>query len=299
MSRRQFGGGHGAGTPRGSKGATGSRLPAPRKRFGQHFLHDSRILDSIATGLGDLTGRTVVEIGPGRGALTDRLVARAARVVAIELDRDLVQHLRTRYADRPHVEIVEGDVLSTDLAELAAGPYVLAGNVPYYITTPIIFHALELPRPGIAVYLVQKEVADRMAAPPGDKIYGALSVNLQAVVDVEFLRKVPPGSFNPPPAVDSAIVRVTPKPIAVVEPALEKRFRSFVLAAFGLRRKQLVRVVRTVASLDAERAQAVVLACGLDPAARPETLSPTEFALLVRALYPAASAGDHAAASAT
>lgn len=269
-----------------------ARLPAPRKRFGQHFLLDTRVLDSIADALGDVSNRTVVEIGPGRGALTDRLVARAARVVAIEVDRDLVQHLRTRYADRDNVEIVEADVLTTNLAELAGGPYVLAGNVPYYITTPIIFHALELPRPERAVYLVQKEVAERMAAPPGDKIYGALSVNLQSVVDVEFLRKVPPGAFNPPPAVDSAVVRVTPKPVPVVEPALEVRFRSFVLAAFGLRRKQLVRVVRTVASLDAERALAVVTACGLDPAARPETLSPAEFATLVRALYPIAGAPE-------
>jgi ribosomal RNA small subunit methyltransferase A len=187
-----------------------------------------------------------VEIGPGRGALTDRLAARAKRLVAIEVDRDLVQYLRARYADRPHVEIVEGDVLNSNLADLAGGPYVLAGNVPYYITTPIIFHALMVPRPETAVYLVQKEVADRMVAPPGDKTYGALSVNLQAVVHVEFIRKVAPGSFNPPPAVDSAVVRVTPREAAVIEPELEAVFRSFVLAAFGLRRKQLVRVVRTV-----------------------------------------------------
>lgn len=273
---------------RDTRGATPARLPAPRKRFGQHFLHDGRVLDAIADALGDLSGRTVVEIGPGRGALTDRLVARAARVVAIEVDRDLVQHLRARYADRPHVEIVEADVLTTDLAALAGGPYVLAGNVPYYITTPIIFHALALPRPDVAVYLVQKEVADRMAAPPGDKTYGALSVNLQAVVSVELLRKVPPGSFNPPPAVDSAVVRVVPRDEPVIEAALEARFRSFVLAAFGLRRKQLVRVLRTVASLDVERAGAVVAACGLDPAARPETLTPAEFAALVRVLAQAA-----------
>lgn len=266
-----------------------ARLPAPRKRFGQHFLTDARVLDAIADALGDVSAATVVEIGPGRGALTDRLVARAARVVAIEVDRDLVQHLRARYADRPHVEIVEADVLTVNLAELAGGPYVLAGNVPYYITTPIIFHALTLPRPSTAVYLVQKEVADRMAAPPGDKTYGALSVNLQAVVDVEFVRKVPPGAFNPPPAVDSAVVRVTPKPASVIEPELEDRYRSFVLAAFGLRRKQLVRVVRTVASLDAERAQSIVADCGLDPMARPETLTPAEFARLVRALYAAPS----------
>lgn len=266
-----------------------NRLPAPRKRFGQHFLTDSRVLDAIADALGDVAETTVLEIGPGRGALTDRLVVRAKRVVAIEVDRDLVQHLRARYADRTNVEIVEADVLTTVLADLAGGPYVLAGNVPYYITTPIIFHALALPRAEKAVYLVQKEVAERMAAPPGDKTYGALSVNLQAVVDVELLRKVPPGAFNPPPAVDSAVVRVTPRAQSVIEPALEERYRSFVLAAFGLRRKQLVRVVRTVAAMDAERAAAVVAECGLDPMARPETLTPAEFALLVRALYAAPS----------
>lgn len=260
------------------------RLPAPRKRFGQHFLKDTRVLDSIADALGDLHGRTVIEIGPGRGALTDRLVSRAARVVAIEVDRDLVQHLRARYAGQPQVEIVEGDVLKQSLAELAGGPYVLAGNVPYYITTPIIFHALEVPRPDTAVYLVQKEVADRMAAPPGSKTYGALSVNLQALVDVAFVRSVAPGAFNPPPAVDSAVVRITPRVDPVVEPPLEARFRSFVLAAFGLRRKQLVRVVRTVANLDAVQALAVITACGLSPEARPETLTPSDFAALVRAL---------------
>ena len=268
-------------------GRTGQRegaLPAPRKRFGQHFLRDTGVLDSIVTALGDLTGRTVVEIGPGRGALTDRLVEKAARVVAIEVDRDLVQHLRHRYADRPHVTILEGDVLDTDLGAVAGGPYVLAGNVPYYITTPIIFHALTHPRPDVAVYLVQKEVAERMAAPPGDKTYGALSVNLQAVTTVDLVRKVPPGAFMPPPAVDSAVVRVRPRAEPVIEAALERRYRSFVLSAFGLRRKQLVRVVRTVAALDAERAAAVVAACGLSPDVRPETLSPESFAALVRAL---------------
>jgi 16S rRNA (adenine1518-N6/adenine1519-N6)-dimethyltransferase len=259
-------------------------LPAPRKRFGQHFLKDLRVLDSIVDALGDVRERTVVEIGPGRGVLTDKLAERAKRVVAIELDRDLVQHLRERYADQPHVTIVDGDVLKTDLYAAAGGPYVLAGNVPYYITTPIIFHALEMPRPDVAVYLVQKEVAERMAAPPGDKIYGALSVNLQSVVHVEMVRTVLPSAFNPPPAVDSAVVRVIPRADAVIASDLEARFRSFVLAAFGLRRKQLIRVVRTVANLDAEAAGAVIAQCGLSPTARPEVLSPTEFAVLVRAL---------------
>jgi 16S rRNA (adenine1518-N6/adenine1519-N6)-dimethyltransferase len=266
------------------RAARPGQLPAPRKRFGQHFLKDTRVLDSIVAALGDLRERTVVEIGPGRGVLTDKLAERAKRVVAIELDRDLVQHLRERYAQQPHVTIIEGDVLQTDLSAVAGGPYVLAGNVPYYITTPIIFHALEVPRPDVAVYLVQKEVAERMAAPPGDKTYGALSVNLQAVLQVELLRKVPPTAFNPPPAVDSAVVRVVPRPDAVIEPALEARFRSFVIAAFGLRRKQLVRVVRTVANLDAETAGALIARCGLSPESRPEVLSPTDFATLVRAL---------------
>ncbi|HMS03955.1 MAG TPA: 16S rRNA (adenine(1518)-N(6)/adenine(1519)-N(6))-dimethyltransferase RsmA, partial [Gemmatimonadaceae bacterium] len=208
--------------------------PPPRKRLGQHFLHDSRALDAIVDALGPLEGRTVVEIGPGRGALTERLVARAARVVAIELDRDLAARLRAQYGDTPQVEIVEADVLDVALGEVAGGPFVLAGNVPYYITTPILFHALAAPRPDVAVYLVQREVADRMAAAPGSKIYGALSVNLQAFVDVRFVRAVGPGSFHPPPAVDSAIVRVVPRATPLVDSALEAAFRTFVMGAFGL-----------------------------------------------------------------
>ena len=261
-----------------------SPLPRARKRFGQHFLRDARTLDAIADALGDVGARTVVEIGPGRGALTDILVERAARVVAIEIDRDLVEHLKTRYAGRSNIIIAQGDVLEMSLAEIAGGPFVLAGNVPYYITTPIIFHALNAPRPDIAVYLVQKEVANRLVATPGEKEYGALGVNVQAFATVELLRHVPPKAFQPPPTVDSAVVRIVPRDTQAIEPPLEAAYRRFVQAAFGLRRKQLVRVVRTVASLDAERAIALVAACNLDPTARPETLSPEQFATLVRAL---------------
>jgi len=259
-------------------------LPPPRKRFGQHFLHDTRVLDAIVTALGPLSDRTVVEIGPGRGALTDRLVERAGRVVAIELDRDLAAHLRTRYAARTNVTIVEGDVLNTSLADAAGGPYVLAGNVPYYITTPILFHALVRPRADVAVYLVQKEVAERMAAPPGDKTYGALSVNVQSVAKVEIVRNVPPSAFNPPPTVDSAVVRLTPRSDPVIGEAFETRYRKFVQAAFGLRRKQLIRVVRTITGLDAVRAEAIIVQCELRTDARPEVLSPADFAVLVHAL---------------
>ena len=265
--------------------ADGEReLPRARKRFGQHFLKDTRVLDAIVEALGDIRARTVIEIGPGRGALTDRLVERAGRLIAIELDRDLVAHLGARYAGRDNVQVIQGDVLEVSLGDIAGGPFVLAGNVPYYITTPIIFHALEPRRPDIAVYLVQKEVAERLAAAPGDKQYGALGVNVQAFAHVELLRHVPARAFRPAPTVESALVRVIPRDDPAIEPSLEAAYRSFVQAAFGLRRKQLVRVIRTAASLDAERALEVVQSCGLDPMARPETLSPEQFALLVRAL---------------
>ncbi|MCC6243772.1 MAG: ribosomal RNA small subunit methyltransferase A [Gemmatimonadaceae bacterium] len=267
------------GTPRAAP------LPSPRKRFGQHFLKDTRTLDAIVEALGPLDGRTVIEIGPGRGVLTDRLVERAGRVIAIEVDHDLVAHLQSRYVDQPHVTIIDGDVLNVDLAACAGGPFVLAGNVPYYITTPILFHALVPPRPTVAVYLVQREVAERLAAPPGDKTYGALSVNVQAVANVELVRRVPPSAFNPPPSVDSAVIRVVPRTDPDIDAAMETRYRTFVQAAFGLRRKQLIRVVRTIASLDAEAAAAVIASCDLDTTARPEVLTPADFARLVRALY--------------
>ena len=265
----------------GRPSAGRGQLPKARKRFGQHFLRDASVLHDIADALGPVGDRTVVEIGPGRGALTDILVERAGRLIAIELDRDLAAHLRVRYATRSNVQIVEADVLTVPLGSVAGDDFVLVGNVPYYITTPILFHALEAPRPDLAVYLVQREVAIRMAAPPGDKIYGALSVNLQALAEVEFIRDVPPGAFSPPPTVDSAVVRVRPRAQSVVPLDLERRYRGIVIAAFGLRRKQLVRVVRTIAAIDAPAAEAIVERAGLRPDVRPETLSPEDFARLV------------------
>lgn len=256
----------------------------PRKRFGQHFLHDARVLDAIVDALGPLAGRTVVEIGPGRGAMTSRLADKAGRLIAIELDRDLAAGLRVQYALRPHVEIMEADVLDVPLGERAGGPYVLAGNVPYYITTPILFHALTQPRPDVAVYLVQREVAERMAATPGGKIYGALSVNLQAFADVTLVRTVSPKSFTPPPTVESAVVRVVPRRETLLPREHEATFRTLVIGAFGLRRKQMVRVVRTLTSLGAEESTAVLEQSGIDPMARPETLSPEAFARLTAAL---------------
>ena len=260
-------------------------LPRPRKRLGQHFLSDPRILSRIADAL-ELTGtETVVEIGPGRGALTDVLAARAGRVVAVELDGALAALLRQRYAGNDRVRVVEADVLDVSLGDVAGAPeYVLAGNVPYYITTPILFHALRPPRPVRAVYLVQREVAERVVAPPGSKTYGALSVNVQAVARVEVMFRVPAGAFYPPPKVESAVIRVTPRPDPVVAPDEEDGVRQMVQAAFALRRKQMRRVVRSIAGADVERAEDALVASGIDPEARPETLAPDAFVRLYREL---------------
>lgn len=257
--------------------------PPIRKSLGQHFLNDRRILQRIVDAL-ELSGaETVIEIGPGRGSLTELLVPIARRLILIEYDRALSAQLRERYAAVPSVTVIEADVLTVNLGEIAAGPYRLVGNVPYYITTPILFHALETPRPDRAVYLVQREVGERIVAAPGSDAYGALSVNVQAVARARLLFRVAPGSFVPPPKVESAAVRIDPRPDPVIMPAEESAFRRFVRDAFGMRRKQMRRVLREVLDIDAGAADVVLAASGIDPSARPETLSPEDFARVVRA----------------
>src|SRR6185437_5651995 len=275
-----------------------ARAPAPpparpRKRFGQHFLTDPRILGRIADAAMLQPDDTVVEIGPGRGTLTDALRERAARVIAIELDRGLAQTLRRRYADDANVSIIEGDVLAVAVGELgaaASGSYVLVGNVPYYITTPIIFQALAAPRPKRAVFLVQREVAERIVAPPGGKTYGSLSVNVLAFANTEMLFAVRAGAFQPAPSVESAVVRLTPLDIPLVSPELETAFRTFVQDAFGLRRKQMRRVLRTITGQAVEQVDAMLARVGIDPASRPETLTVEQFAHLVRVIHRASPA---------
>jgi 16S rRNA (adenine1518-N6/adenine1519-N6)-dimethyltransferase len=257
-------------------------FPPTRKSLGQHFLTDRRILGRIADALHLSGGETVLEIGPGRGALTDLLVERAGRLVAIEYDRALAELLRQRYAKRGNVLIAEADVLEVSLGELAAGPYVLVGNVPYYITTPILFHALVPPRADRSVYLVQREVADRLTAKPGTKEYGALTVNVAAVARAETLFHVPAGAFSPPPKVESAVVRITPLAEPLIAPDEERPFRVLVQGAFGMRRKQMRRVLRSLRGLDAEGAEGVLARVGIDPEVRPETLTPGQFATLLR-----------------
>lgn len=272
----------------------------PRKRFGQHFLTDPRLLGRIADALGATPNDTVIEIGPGRGALTAQLLERAGRVIAIEIDRDLVAVLRERFAAAiagGRLVIVEGDVLEQDLGALvlehsspglpmdAPGDarYLLTGNVPYNITTPIMFHAMRRPRPERAVYLVQREVAERVIAGPDDEAYGALSANVQALARASLLFGIAAKAFTPPPKVESAVLRIEPRADPVVGAGEEEAFRVLVQGAFGLRRKQMRRVVRTLWSLDAAGADAALEAAGIDPAARPETLGAGEFARLLRA----------------
>jgi 16S rRNA (adenine1518-N6/adenine1519-N6)-dimethyltransferase len=254
------------------------------KKFGQHFLTSPAILSAIVDALAPTKSDTVVEVGPGRGALTDILAQRAGKVVAVEIDRMLVAQLREKYGSTGNVEIVEGDFLESDVGMLAGEDFLLIGNVPYYITTPIVFKALEPPMPRRSVFLVQREVAERMAAPAGDDEYGALSVNIAVVADVEQVLRVPATAFKPQPKVESAVVRLAPRAEALTPLSSLPAFRTFVQAAFGQRRKQMVRVLRSVRGLSAERATEVLIRAGIEPTDRPEVISPQRFARLFELL---------------
>jgi 16S rRNA (adenine1518-N6/adenine1519-N6)-dimethyltransferase len=218
-----------------------------RKRFGQHFLTDEAVIDAIVRAIDPRAGEALVEIGPGLGALTQPLLQRCERLTVIELDRDLAARLR-RIAG---LDVVESDVLKVDVSALAdrlvpagamreqAGPILrIVGNLPYNISTPILFHLLGSAHRVIDQhFMLQKEVVDRMAAGPGGKTYGRLSVMLQWRYDIESLIEVPPESFEPPPKVHSAVVRMVPLPrFAAVDMA---RFEALVASAFSQRRKLL------------------------------------------------------------
>jgi len=262
--------------------AGGRGNPPVLKRFGQHFLVDDKVLQDIADAIAPERTDTVLEIGAGRGALTDLLADRAGRVVALEIDRALAARLTEKYCGRTNVEIVQQDVLKADFEALAGTGFLLAGNVPYYITTPIIFKALERPVARRAVFLVQREVADRIASSAGDEDYGALTVNIAATSNSELIRTVPPESFTPPPRVDSAVIRLTPRADPLVPRADLPAFGAFVQAAFGQRRKQIQRVLRSVTGLSATQVETLLESCGVDRTARPETLAPETFVVLFR-----------------
>lgn len=260
------------------------RLPPVRKSLGQHFLADRHVRRRIVDTLAPRADETIVEIGPGRGALTDLLRERAGRVVAIEFDRALAAMLSERYAGDRRMRIVQADVLDINLADVAEGVFALIGNVPYNITTPILFHALQLPRPTRAVFLVQREVAERMRAGPGTRDYGALSVNLQAFTAIRYCFGVPSSAFRPPPKVESAVVELTPLSTPVIQPAEEQAFREMVQAAFALRRKQMKRVVRGLVPATRQSAEELLAELGIHPESRPERLTVAQFAALFRRL---------------
>jgi 16S rRNA (adenine1518-N6/adenine1519-N6)-dimethyltransferase len=253
----------------------------PRRRFGQHFLSDPRLLARIADAVGATREDTVLEIGPGPGGLTAALLERAGRVVAIEKDRDLVARLRQQL---PALQLVEGDALDADWHALGGPDALIAGNIPYNITSPLLDKALLPPRPRRVVFLVQKEVADRVTARPGSDAYGALSVGVQAVATGERLFTVPAGAFTPRPKVDSAVLRLTPLAVPLVPDVLIGTFRRVVVGLFGFRRKQLLRGLRELTGYSPERAQSVLERVDVGPTLRPEVLDPASFYRLTRAL---------------
>ncbi len=253
----------------------------PRKRFGQNFLHDRGVIDRILQAARPRPEDRFVEIGPGLGALTRPLLERVGRLDLVELDRDLVRHLRETLGADPRVTLHPADALTFDFAALAAPGQRLRviGNLPYNISTPLIFHLLDQ-REAIEdmLFMLQKEVVDRLAAAPGGKTYGRLSVMVQAACRVEPLFRVPPGAFRPPPKVESRIVRLVPHPTPPFEVGDPALFARLVAAAFAQRRKTLRNTLKGLAD------EADLAACGIPPTARAETLPPERYGALTRHL---------------
>lgn len=250
-------------------------------RLGQHFLFDPSILDRIAAAAVGGPDETVLEIGPGKGTLTRPLAARAARVVAIEADRRLAAALTASCP--PNVRVVAGDALRVPWP--AAD--VVCGNIPYQITSPLIERALTPPRPARIVFLVQREVADRLAAAPGGRTWGALSAGVRLVATVERLFRVPAGAFRPKPRVDSAVVRLTPRAVPLVASLEEEgRVRRLIQAAFQRRRQQLARTLRERWGVERAEAERLLAELGAGPGARVEVLAPEQLVALARALGP-------------
>ena len=270
----------------------------PDKRLGQHFLTDANILGRIVDALDPAPGDVVLEIGAGTGSLTRVLAPRVGTVIAIEKDRQLAAECGVRNAECgiDNATIVQGDALKvswhalldahtdTPHSALRIPPFKVVGNIPYNITSPLLEKALTPPLAERIVFLVQAEVAERVAAAPGSKggAYGALSIGVQALCRVERLFTVRAGAFRPPPKVDSAVLRLTPLGRPLVAPEEVAAFRAFVAACFSRRRKQLRNVIMAATGRPAAAVLAGLEALGLDPAARPETLAPVVFARLWR-----------------
>ena len=248
----------------------------PKKSLGQHFLHERGVVDKILLAVDPRPGDRLVEIGPGQGAMTFPLLDRHGALTAIEFDRDLLEPLAAAAQRHGALTLIHANVLDVDFTALANGqPIRLVGNLPYNLSSPILFHALDH---AAAVrdmhFMLQKEVVDRMAAGPGSKVYGRLSVMLQAYCEVVSLFTVGPGAFRPPPKVDSAVVRLLPRAPERIGIDDRKRFADVVRAAFGQRRKTLRNALRNVCDED------IIRAAGIDPQARAEQLEVADFVRL-------------------
>ncbi len=235
-----------------------------RKRFGQHFLTDPGIIDAIVRAVHPGDDDVIVEIGPGQGAITDPLARNAGHLHLVELDRDLVARLQSRYADTAKVSVHEGDALAFDFAALGDRLRIV-GNLPYNISTPLLFHLLRFRDRIVDMhFMLQKEVVDRMAAEPGSKAYGRLGIMLRCYLAVEPLFDVPPDAFQPPPQVMSAVVRLDPLPPGTYDIDNDNALSSLVATAFMQRRKTLRNALRH------EAGTADFDALGIDPGLRPE-----------------------------
>ena len=258
-----------------------------RKRFGQNFLHDAGVIDRILRAIHARPGERLLEIGPGQGALTAGLLASGAQLDVIELDLDLVPILQQRFGDQPGFSLHQGDALKFDFARLGAEPRSLrvVGNLPYNISTPLIFHLLDnAPLIRDMHFMLQKEVVERLAADPGGGDWGRLSIMVQYHCRVEHLFNVGPGAFNPPPKVDSAIVRLVPHEV-LPHPARDHRLlERIVREAFNQRRKTLRNTLRNLLSIEQ------IEQAGVDGSLRPEQLDLAAFVRLADVLAEATPA---------
>jgi 16S rRNA (adenine1518-N6/adenine1519-N6)-dimethyltransferase len=265
----------------------GREFPRARKRFGQHFLEPAwvaRLIEALAPSADE----TFLEIGPGRGALTAPLAERAGRVIAVELDRDLFATLGSRLP--PNVRLVRADFLQVDLAGLIQGertPVRVVGNLPYNVASPILFRLLHEAKDGCllsdATLMLQREVADRLLAGPGEPDYGAMSIQIRLLADVERVLSLPPGAFRPPPKVHSAAVRLRFRPPRVDVGTL-LAFERVVRGLFLQRRKTLANALKPVAASFGRSAAEILEKARLDGRRRPETLSLEDFAKLTQAM---------------
>jgi 16S rRNA (adenine1518-N6/adenine1519-N6)-dimethyltransferase len=249
-----------------------------RRRFGQNFLHDPRVIARIVDAIDPRPGDSIVEIGPGQAALTRALIERTGHIRAVEIDRDLASWLRGEFAPED-LTLIEGDALKLDWTAFATQPLRIVGNLPYNISTPLLFALMAIADRVIDQhFMLQQEVVDRMVAPPGSRTYGRLSVMLQFRYRMIKLFDVPRGAFRPAPQVTSSIVRMLPLPARELPDVDSGDFARLVTAAFGQRRKTLRNALGELLSADA------IAAAGVDPQARAETLAVDRFVALARQL---------------